>query len=429
MKLLNLSSLLAVLTILIISGCAVKPHPKKEAIIDSSLPKISLTKSATKSTMNSIALEWSKIKNRRVEGIYIYRESLDETIKSDDAYYATINNRFTTHFLDKNVKPGHRYNYYFVTYSKDAQGLRSSIYQASTKPILSSVSWIYAASNMPRSAKIIWRPHTNQIVRAYDIQRKTFDDKEWKTIAKVDGRLSAEYIDVDLKDNTTYQYNIRAVTYNSIISKPSDIVKSTTKELPPEISKIKTTNNLPKKIIISWDTPDIEDFSHYNLYRSNKVNGGYTIISKLKKKKYVDKIEQDGAKYFYRVSTVDKDGLESVHIRNSVYGMTLSKPLAPSVVEAKLIDNKKVILEWNKNDIKAKNYIVRKEYSRGFFDKAVDEFKDIKGTKFEDSEIKPAQTYYYKVIAVDKYGLGSEPSTEAIIETKEVKKEIKEEIK
>jgi len=424
MKLLNLSSLLIVLTVLIISGCAIKPKPGQEVVIDSSLPKITLTKSATKSTMTSIAIEWAKIKNRRVKGIYIYRESLDEAkTTDDDAYYATIDNRYATHFLDENVKPNHRYNYYFVTYSADAQGERSDIYPAATKPVLNSVSWIYAASGMPRSAKVIWRPHTNEIVKAYDIQRKTFNDTEWKTVARVEGRLSAEYIDFGLSDSVTYQYNVRAVTYNSIISKPSDIVKSITKELPREVTNLAATNNLPKKIIITWDESKNEDFSHYNLYRSNKIDGGYTLLSKLKKSKYQDEIPEDGDKYFYRVSAVDKDGLESIHDRSSASGMSLSKPLPPSVVEARLIDNKQVVLEWKKNDVKATSYSVRKRYSKGLFDTAIDEFKEIKGTKFEDSKIEPAQTYYYQVLSVDKYSIESKPSMEVVIETKEIKKE------
>ncbi len=425
MKLLNLSSLLTVLTIFILSGCAIKPQPGKEAIIDSSLPKISLTKSATKSTMTSIALEWEKIKNRRVKGIYIYRESLDETTTNDNAYYATIDNRYATHFLDENVKPDHKYNYYFVTYSSDAQGERSDTYPAATRPVLESVSWIYASSGMPRSAKIIWRPHTNQIVRAYDIQRKTFNDTEWKTVARVNGRLSAEYIDFGLKDNVTYQYNVRAVTYNSIISKPSEVVKSITKELPAEITNISATNNLPKKIIISWDESRISDLLHYNLYRSNKAEGGYKLLAELKKTKYEDIIEEDGAKYFYRVSAVDKDGLESIHDRNTASGMSLPKPLPPGVVEAKLIENKRVVLEWKKNDAKAKSYTIVKQYSEGLFNKMVDEFKDIKGTSFEDTKIKPGQTYYYQVLAVDKYSIESKPSIEVVIETKEIQKEEK----
>ncbi|MCW9026538.1 MAG: hypothetical protein OQJ77_04405 [Thiovulaceae bacterium] len=422
MKLLNLSSLLIVLTILILSGCTVKPKPKKEAVIDSSLPKVVLTKTATKSDMKSIALEWKRIEDKRVNGIYVYRESLDENLTQSDSYYETIDNRYSTHFLDQNVKPAKRYNYYFVTYSEEAQGERSETYQAVTKPILESVTWIYAANGMPRSAKIIWRPHTNKLVRAYEIQRKTFNEQEWEVIARVEGRLSAEYIDLGLKDSYTYQYNIRAITYNGITSTASKIVKSVTKDLPLEVTNIKATNNKARKIGISWNKSNEEDFSHYNLYRSNKMDGGYNLLSKLTRNDYEDIIEQDGAKYFYRVSSVDKDGLESIHHRSSVQGVTLSKPLPPAVVDASIIANK-IVLKWKKNDLRAKSYIVRKKYKKGLFDKVVDEFKDIKSKNFEDTDINPNTTYYYQVMSVDEYSIESEPSIEVIIETKDINKE------
>ncbi|QFR49626.1 fibronectin type III domain-containing protein [Sulfurimonas lithotrophica] len=420
MKLLNLSSLLTVLTILILSGCTVKPKPKEEAVIDSSLPKVVLTKTATKSSMKSIALEWKRINDKRVKGIYIFRESLDENLSQQDSYYETINNRFSTHFLDTNVKPSKRYNYYFVTYSDKAQGERSEVYQAATKPVLESVTWIYAANNMPRSAKIIWRPHTNKLVRAYEIQRKTLDETKWETVARVDGRLSAEYIDLDLKDSYTYQYNVRALTYNGITSKASEIVKSITKDLPLEITNIKASNNLAKKIIISWNKSNQEDFSHYNLYRSSEIDGGYELIAKLVNNRFEDVIEKDGAKYFYRVGAVDKDGLESIHDRHSVQGVSLSKPLPPAVVDASLINNK-VILKWKKNDPRAVSYTVRKTYKKGLFDKVVDEFKDINNNTFQDLDISPKTTYYYQVISVDKNSIESEPSIEVIIETKDIK--------
>jgi fibronectin type 3 domain-containing protein len=216
---------------------------------------------------------------------------------------------------------------------------------------------------------------------------------------------------------------VRAVTYNSIISKPSEIVKSITKPLPAEITNLEATNNLPKKINVSWDESKVEDFSHYNLYRSKTIDGGYTLLTETKKTKYEDILQEDGEKYFYRVSAVDRDGLESIHDRNSASGMSLPKPLAPSVVEARLIENKKVVLEWKKNDPKVTSYIVRKKYSKGLFDTALDEYKDIKGTTFEDSKIEPSQTYYYQVLSVDKYSIESKPSMEVVIETKEIKKE------
>jgi fibronectin type 3 domain-containing protein len=393
-------------------------------VVDATLPKVSLTENATKSSMTSIALEWKLIKDKRVDGIFIYRESLDENISRDNAYYDTIDNRFATHYLDVDVKPAHRYNYYFVTYSKDAQGHRSDIYQAAAKPILDSVTWIYASNSMPRSAKIIWRPHTNGIVKAYEIHRKALDEEKWQVVGRVDGRLSAEFIDKDLKDNHTYLYHVRAVTYNGIVSKPSEVVKSVTKQLPPVIANLEASNDIAKAIKLTWDSVQSNDFSHYRLYRSTKPDGNYDFLAKLTNNSFEDSIEEDGARFFYMVTLVDKDGLESPYQPHPAQGITLSKPLSPAMVDANL-EGDKIVIKWRKNDFRAKSFVVVKKYNDGIFDTVVDKFKDINAESFEDTNIKAGTTYYYHVVAVDKHSIESEPSIEVVIEIPEKKEELK----
>jgi fibronectin type 3 domain-containing protein len=426
MKLLNLSSLLIVLILLTLSGCAIKPKPKKEVTVDATLPKISLTKNATKSSMLSIALEWKLIKDERVDGIYIYRDSLDENLSKNDSYYDTINNRFSTHYLDTNVKPNHRYNYYFVTYSKDAQSNMSEKYQAQAKPVLDSVSWIYAANGLPRSAKVIWRPHKNGVVEGYEIHRKTLDSQKWQKVGKVNGRLNAEYIDNELRDSMTYQYNIRAVTFDGIVSKPSKVVKSITKKLPLIITNLEASNDLPKKISLTWDKSANDDFVYYKLYKSAKPDSGYSFVTKLTKNSYMDEVKKDGEQFFYLVTAVDIDGLESKKQPHSTQGISLSKPLAPAMVEANLV-GKKILIKWRKNDFRTQSYKVIRRYNESYFNTIVDEFIDIKEKSFEDTKIKPDTTYRYSVKSVDKHGIESKPTMEVVVEYKAkiVKKEEK----
>jgi fibronectin type 3 domain-containing protein len=374
--------------------------------------------------MTSIALEWKLIKDTRVDGIYIYRESMDENLTQNNSYYDTINNRFATHYLDTNVKPGHKYSYFFVTYSKDAKGQRSDKYQTETKPVLNSVSWLYAANGLPRSAKVIWRPHTNGIVKGYEIHRKILDKQDWKIVGTVYGRLNAEYIDDSLEDNVVYKYNIRAITFDGITSKPSQIVQSITKKLPLVIINLKASNDLPKKIRLSWDKSANKDFSYYKLYKSDRPDSEYEFFAKLTNNNFEDVLEKDGEKFFYMVTAVDIDGLESPHQPHSTQGMSLSKPLAPAMVEANLKDEK-VLIKWRKNDLRTKSYKVVRKHKEGFFNTIIDEFTDIKNRSFEDKNIKPDTTYYYSVVSVDKHGIESKPSMEVTVENKKeiIKKE------
>jgi len=418
MKLLHLVTSCTV-SLLILSGCAGTPTPKAEPIVDESLPIVELTTNGTKSDINAIALEWKAISDPRVKGIYVYKGSLGEKDSQEVLYYDTVKSRFTTHYLDTKVKPETEYTYQFKVFSEEAEGKSSSAAIISTLPMMESVTWIHAVQDMPRSAKIIWRPHANEKVNAYKIQRRTLEAKEWTDVTIVQGRLRAEYIDYDLKDKFTYIYRIRSLTYDNLTSKPSKEVKIVTKPLPKSIENIVATKKLPKKIEIKWDASTTPDFKNYRVYRSTNIDGSYEMISEPTENVYIDNIDEDAKKYFYKVSAVDKDGLESKHDEESAQGSTLSKPNAPDLVEAKLL-KEKVIISWAKGDDRIKTYTVVKRYKKSLFDESIEDYEDIKNLEFIDSEISPAMTYYYRVFAVDEFGIKSEASIEVELKTDKI---------
>jgi len=310
------------------------------------------------------------------------------------------------------------YSYYFKTFSKDAESQPSVGSVVKTLPALESVSWIHAIQDMPRTAKIIWRPHVNQIVENYIIERKTLSEDEWEKIATIKGRLNVEYIDNNLKDNYVYKYRILVKTYNDIISKPSKEVSVVTKALPKPVQHLTATKDLAKRIMLRWSADKNKDFSHFNIYRSRSIDGSYTLISKTKKNEYLDELEEDGKDYFYRVSVVDRDALESKYEHISAYGKTLIKPAVPSLVEAKVVGDN-IELNWKSTDPRAKTFVVSKSVKSGFFNTSNEEFTDIKGNVFIDTAIEPDTTYVYNVYSVDKFSIRSEASIDVILTTNE----------
>lgn len=395
-------------SLLILSGCGAKPTPKSEAVVDKTLPIVKLTNNGIFVDTNAVAFEWESVKDERVNGVYIYKTKMDSNVTGSD-YYDTVNNRFSTHYLDTKIEPDTKYYYYFRTFSDKAESLRSEITSINSLPVLESVSWIHSIKDMPRSAKIIWRPHTNQKVNSYVIQRRTLEQDVWEDIATIEGRLNAEFLDFGLKDNFVYMYRIKVLTFDNILSTPSQIVKVVTKELPQEVTNIVATRDLPRKIKITWDKSTYKDFSRYNLYRSKNVNGSYELIAKLQNNEFIDAISEDAAQYFYRVSVVDIDDLESNHDNQSVQGLTLSKPKAPAILEAKLIGNK-VQLIWNEVDPRTKSYVLLKSFKTSWFKEVNEEVEGITVKRFVDSNIEPNMTYYYKIFAVDENSIRSEPS-------------------
>ncbi|WP_297443709.1 hypothetical protein [Sulfurimonas sp.] len=417
MKLLTLSTLCTV-SLLILSGCTTTPTPEKKAVIDSTLPVVTLTKNGIITDMKTVAFEWKSIQDPRVSAIYLYKRDPKDTEVKGLQFLTSIENRYKTHYVDITNEPNSRYEYAFRTVSKNAEGKLSQIYKVSTLPVLRSVAWIHSIVGLPRMAKIIWRPHQSERVESYIIERKTLEDQKWEEIDRLEGRLNAEYIDTELEDNHVYFYRIRVETFDGIVSTPSEIVKSVTKALPKGVSHITATKDLPKKIKIDWEASKNKDFKRYYLYRADAMHGRYELIAKLYNNTFLDKIDKDGQSYFYRVSVVDKDGLESKHDKHTIMGMTLSKPEAPAIAEAKLLGNV-IKLTWKNTDPRIKSFIVVRKHKDGWFKEDVKRFKNIKANVFIDKNIQPESTYTYIVYGVDKNNIISKASSEIKIETPE----------
>ncbi len=419
---LSILTTLCVASLLLLSGCAeIAPKPKEKVVADSTLPTISLTKNGIITDMKTVAFEWKSITDPRVEGIYVYKKSPQDKAVNKFKYYDTVDTRYSTHYVDRAVKPNTKYSYTFRAFAKKSQGVNSKIFTVNTLPVLQSVSWIHSITKLPRIAKIIWRPHASKRVSAYIIERKTFEDKEWHQIDELKGRLNAEYIDTELEDNHVYMYRIRVKTYDGIISTPSQIVKSITKPLPESVTKIEASTNLPKAIKITWSPSMQRDFKRYYLYRAESINGLYKLIAKLYNNHFIDKINKDGKTYFYKVSALDKDGLESEYDKNKVMGMTLAKPNAPTIIESKPQGNK-IELKWKKNDPRTVSYIVVEKSKKGWFNEVSKVYKGVTKSLFINTNVEADTLYTYIVYSVDKNGIVSKPSIEVQIKTPESQK-------
>jgi fibronectin type 3 domain-containing protein len=418
MKLLTVSTLCAA-SLLLLSGCAeLNLKKEKKVVIDNTLPKVVLTKNGVITDMKTVAFEWKSVQDPRVKEIYIYKRSADTKVQNKLDFYDSINNRYATHYVDRDVEPGSVYSYAFRVVSDDAQGRLSQTHSVKTRPVLGSVSWIHSIAGLPRMAKILWRPHVSERVAAYIIERRAVEENKWSKLTELQGRLNAEYIDEGLQDNHVYFYRIKVKTYDDIVSPSSKVVKVVTKPLPKSIDNISASKDLPKAIKVTWSATNIKDFQHYNLYRSEDVDGSYELIAQLHNNSYTDKIDEDGKVYFYKVSVVDKDGLESPYDNKTAMGMSLPKPKAPIITEAKFMGSR-IELKWDKSDARVEHYIVVRKAKKGWFDEKKQEFKGIKTNFFIDEGIAPDTLYKYIVYGVDGHGLVSKPSTEIQIKTPE----------
>ncbi|QKF81669.1 fibronectin type III domain-containing protein [Halarcobacter ebronensis] len=397
-------------SVLLISGCSLKNvnEPQKPKI-DETLEVVDSSSIRSIPDVNAIAFEWRKVDDPRVVGYHFYRANLQKDgakLRQID----TIENRYTTHYVDENLEPNTKYVYKISAATKtDVESKTTDDYVVSTLPLMEGVTFIQAISNLPRQIKIIWRPHPNERVESYRIERTSPRTSEWENLKTVNGRLQAEFIDMDLDDNVIYQYRVTAITYDGLESMPSEIVQAQTKPLPEGVSAVNATNDLPRKIAINWQASNASDVIKYNIYRSSNATSGFDLLHSVNVStlEYEDFINEDGKVYFYKIRAVDKDGLESSEHVNSVMGSTLNKLNKPILTLAQ-IQGQKAILNWQAGDNRAVSYTIYKTIKEGFFKTKTVKFQNIQALRFEDKDIVRGVEYSYAVQAVDQYGIVSE---------------------
>ncbi len=423
-----IQNILLIASIILISGCDTKnlSIPTDKPNIDANLPVIDTEKIRTIPDMTSIALEWKTIAVPEVKGYYIYRSNIQEDGQKLKRV-ATISSKYTSHYLDKDLEPNTQYMYSISCRSlNDYESIASNSIVAATIKRFDSVSFISAVNELPRQIKILWRPHSNKRVAKYIIQRTNNKTSKWKDIKTIRSRLEVEYIDTNLGDSKVFSYRIISVTFDDIESIPSQIVKARTKPLPPRVTNIQATLDKPKKIILTWNPiEDTNDIAYYYIYSSRSQDGYFSKLIKARadSNSYDDLIQKNGKMRFYKITTVDKDDLESSLEIPSIVGKTLDSPSKPIISLAQIQDDQ-VILNWKAGDNRTIAYNIHKTIKESFFSSKTVVINNITDLRFEDKDIVRGVTYKYSIEGIDEYGLLSEqtpPTTLTIPKLDEIK--------
>ncbi|CAA6811104.1 MAG: Unknown protein [uncultured Campylobacterales bacterium] len=279
MKYLKAQTLLIALIYSLFIGCA-----KNSLVLtrDITLPVPSNIKYI--SEPNKIAIEWKPNYNQKIDGYIIYKKNT----QGEYSEYEMINSRFVSHYIDENLEYNTDYYYKFSTYNKHLQkeSALSKVYKIKTATKLPSITFIKPILLPQNNIKIIFRPHKDRKVRGYIIKRTNdIKDLNWQKEFFVEDRLSAEFIDTNLKANTTYIYQLEAKTYDNQISYPSEIIKVTTHALPSMVRGIRSSTGLKDRINLYWrSNSSDEDISYYSIYQKSIL--GIKLLARTTNTKY-----------------------------------------------------------------------------------------------------------------------------------------------
>lgn len=172
------------------------------------------------------------------------------------------------------------------------------------------------------------------------------------------------------------------------------------------------------KVHLSWDK--VSGASKYMIYRSYKKNSGYKKVATVVLNQYDDKnVEQDKV-YFYKLKA-DSPSRSSSSYSDVVRGFCVGIPMMPKAFKALKVTASKARLKWQTNIFVDIFHIYRSKRVNGPYKKRASIRRDTEEWKegsWRDKLLTPQNSYYYKILAVNKAGESKEAPKIKITTTK-----------
>jgi len=222
MKRFNQISLTAIL-VLLLTGCNPSAMMSNEQL-DPSLPKVNKIQAIADHT--SVAFEWQSMVKEGIMAFNVYRTDSNNYVNSSTKQLkkiGTVRDRFATHYVDSGLKQNSHYTYTFTTVKNGFESAHGKVMNIKTLPPFDPVTFFQGFQKSPSSIKLIWRPHANEKVSWYKVERSANGSK-WNWVGSVKTRMLSEYIDNHIAPSITYTYRVIAIGFDESYSKPSTTV-------------------------------------------------------------------------------------------------------------------------------------------------------------------------------------------------------------
>ena len=265
--------------------------------------------SAKGGMVKSMLIEWTPPTDPEVRGYVIYRSPSPEGPFVEIQKIKGKKNSFLDgRPLKKRLADGTLYYYKMRSYNKvDVLSEESEVVSARTKKVPRAPTGIKAVQGQPRRIALSWNLNPEKDIKNYLIYRSKGKGKRYRKVASKPGDKT-DFTDTKLPDGTTYYYRVKAVDVDGLESEFSEIISATTKPVPSRPKGIKAEGG-KDKITISWEANPEADIARYHIFR--KTPFGFRKIGAAEGTSFTDKKLKGGKTYTYKVTSVDRDGLES----------------------------------------------------------------------------------------------------------------------
>jgi fibronectin type 3 domain-containing protein len=262
---------------------------------------------AKKGEPRRVSLQWEVVKSPEdeIKGYYIFRGTEE---KGEYKNIAKIKSPDTHSFVDSEppLKDNTRYYYRISSYnSVEMTSDLSEPISAITKSVPAMPKGIEAKSGEVKQITLGWQANAEKDIKEYLVFRAGSGDKDFNKIASVKGGTS--YGDKNLKDGIRYNYFIKAVDGDNLISDPSPTVTAETKRLPIKPTGLTVTEKEGRKLL-QWNRNPEKDVKQYNVYKKGFL--GSQKIAVVQEDTWMIAEEMKGKVELF-IKALDETGLES----------------------------------------------------------------------------------------------------------------------
>ncbi|MBX0818651.1 fibronectin type III domain-containing protein [Campylobacter coli] len=181
----------------------------------------------------------------------------------------------------------------------------------------------------------------------------------------------------------------------------------------PKINNLKSLSDI-SNIAFEWDPLYDDNIKGFYLYRSNDANPEFKLVGTIKNKfqtHYVDAKLEPNTKYYYMMRSFNDQG----HISEDGKVIEVkTMPRLEAIPFAQAITNlpSRIKLIWRPHpDSRVASYIIERAKADGQEFKKIAEVKNRLNAEFIDEDLKPEESFNYRIIAVGFDGVQSQPSS------------------
>ena len=256
-----------------------------------------------------------------------------------------------------------------------------------------------------------WSYQPDENTAGFRVFRYSEHSGKYVLIETIPDIYATTYVDKNLQPNKLYKYKVSAYTKDKRVSVASQTISVKTKYTLQPPTSLVASQDLIQKIKLNWKLyPQYKLIKYYQIQRSKdkaKWEDLDTIYKSLQTQ-YIDTKLKNGDAYYYRFYGETYDGVKTPY-SNIARGFTKSAPKMIKDVMVRSNLARKVQLSWVDPNLEDKSRVIVKYniYTSLFRDKLFIKHDSTKNKYYIDNIPHDGKKVYYKVTAVDNFGLES----------------------